>query len=109
MLAAAQLAIVLTLLTVAGLVGRSFLSALRSDPGFDPKGVLAFQASLPGSQPAAMPTMFCAPRKGCWTGLSKRFRRPIRGGLEFRHGIRAFSRPANIRRPSRTSCSARLS
>jgi len=56
-LAAAQLAIVLTLLTVAGLVGRSFLSALRSDPGFDPKGVLAFQASLPGSQPAAMPTI----------------------------------------------------
>jgi len=52
-LAAAQLAIVLTLLTVAGLVGRSFVSALRSDPGLNPKGVLTFQASLPGSQPLA--------------------------------------------------------
>ena len=52
-LSAAQLAIVLTLLTVAGLVGRSFVSALRSDPGLDPKGVLTFQASLPGFQPLA--------------------------------------------------------
>jgi putative ABC transport system permease protein len=47
-LAASQLAIVLTLLTVAGLVGRSFLAAARSDPGLDPQGVLTFQVSLPG-------------------------------------------------------------
>lgn len=56
-LAAAQLAIVLTLLTVAGLVGRSFLSALRSDPGLDPRGILTFQASLPGRQPVASPVV----------------------------------------------------
>jgi putative ABC transport system permease protein len=56
-LAAAQLAIVLTLLTVAGLVGRSFLSALRSDPGLDPRGILTFQASLPGRQPMASPAI----------------------------------------------------
>jgi predicted permease len=49
-LAAAQLAIVLTLLTVAGMVGRSFLAAMRSEPGLDPNGVVTFQASLPGSQ-----------------------------------------------------------
>ncbi len=49
-LAAAQLAIVLTLLTLAGLVGRSFLSAMRADPGFDPQGVITFRVSLPGSQ-----------------------------------------------------------
>lgn len=54
-LAAAQLAIVLTLLTVSGMVGRSFLSALRNEPGLQAKGVLTFQLSLPGSQRATMP------------------------------------------------------
>jgi predicted permease len=47
-LVAAQLAIVLTLLTVAGMVGRSFLSALREAPGLDPEGVVTFQLSGPG-------------------------------------------------------------
>jgi len=48
-LAAAQLAIVLTLLTVAGMAGRSFLAAMGSAPGLDPKGVVTFQASLTSS------------------------------------------------------------
>jgi predicted permease len=56
-LAAAQLAIVLTLLIVAGLVGRSFLSALRSDPGLNPRGILTFRVSLPGSRPVAAPAI----------------------------------------------------
>ncbi len=46
-LVAAQLATVLTLLTVAGMVGRSFLSAVRQAPGLDPKGVMTFQVSGP--------------------------------------------------------------
>ncbi|SPE39373.1 membrane hypothetical protein [Candidatus Sulfopaludibacter sp. SbA3] len=54
-LAAAQLAIVLTLLTASGMVGRSFLSAMRSEPGMDAKGVVTFQVSLPGSQRATLP------------------------------------------------------
>lgn len=57
-LAAAQLAIVLTLLTVAGLVGRSFLSAIHTDPGFDPQRVLTFSVSLPGDQRDAAPALF---------------------------------------------------
>jgi predicted permease len=54
-LAAAQLAIVLTLLTVSGMVGRSFLSALRTQPGLDANGVVTFQVSLPGGQRASLP------------------------------------------------------
>ena len=49
-LASVQLAIVLTLLTVSGMVGRSFLAALRTSPGLDPQGVVMFQVSLPGPQ-----------------------------------------------------------
>jgi putative ABC transport system permease protein len=56
-LAAAQLAIVLTLLTVAGMVGRSFFAAMRSDPGFHPNGVVTFQVSLPGSQRGTLPVI----------------------------------------------------
>jgi len=56
-LAAAQVAIVLTLLTLAGLVGRSFLSAMRADPGLDPQGVITFRASLPGSQRNSLPAI----------------------------------------------------
>ncbi|MBZ5725027.1 MAG: ABC transporter permease [Acidobacteriia bacterium] len=46
-LVGAQVALVLTLLTVGGLVGRSFLAAVRSDAGFDATGVVTFQAKLP--------------------------------------------------------------
>jgi predicted permease len=46
-LLAAQVAIVLVLLTVTGLISRSFAAALRSNPGFDPAGVVTFRASLP--------------------------------------------------------------
>ena len=45
-LVGAQLAIVLTLLTISGLVGRSLLAALRSDAGMDPNGVATFRVSL---------------------------------------------------------------
>src|ERR1035438_245043 len=56
-LAAAQLAIVLTLLTVSGMGGGSLLSALRSQPGLDAQGVVTFQVSLPGSQRATLPVI----------------------------------------------------
>jgi predicted permease len=54
-LAAAQLAIVLTLLTVSGMAGRSFLAAMRAEPGLEANGVVTFQISLPGSQRATLP------------------------------------------------------
>ena len=51
-LAAGQLAIVLTLLIVASMIGRSFLVALGSNPGLDARGIVTAQLSLPGSQGA---------------------------------------------------------
>jgi putative ABC transport system permease protein len=56
-LAAGQLAIVLTLLTVSGMVGRSFLAAMHAAPGLDAKGVVTFQVSLPGSERATLPAL----------------------------------------------------
>ncbi len=56
-LVAAQLAIVLTLLTLAGMMGRSFISAMRSPPGLDPKGVITFQASILGTQRPSLPAV----------------------------------------------------
>jgi len=56
-LAAGQLAIVLTLLTVSGMVGRSFLSAMRSNSGLDAQGIVTVQVSLPGSQRAPLPVI----------------------------------------------------
>lgn len=47
-LVVAQVAIILVLLTVGSLVGRSFLQALRVDPGFQPRGVIAFHATPTG-------------------------------------------------------------
>jgi putative ABC transport system permease protein len=41
-----QIAIATLLLAVAGLLGRSFTSALHVDPGFDPRHVLTFHATL---------------------------------------------------------------
>ncbi|MDR3698645.1 MAG: ABC transporter permease [Candidatus Sulfopaludibacter sp.] len=56
-LAAGQVAIVLPLLTVAGMIGRSFLSAVRSNPGLDAQGIVTVQLSLPGSQGAPLPAI----------------------------------------------------
>jgi predicted permease len=56
-LAACQLAIVLTLLTLSGMVGRSFLSALRSHPGLDSRGVVTFRVSLPSSNGDLLPAI----------------------------------------------------
>ena len=46
-LVAAQVAIILVLLTVGSLVGRSFLQALRMDPGYDPRSAMTVAAWLP--------------------------------------------------------------
>jgi putative ABC transport system permease protein len=46
-LVVAQVAVILVLLTVGSLVGRSFLQALRVDPGYDARSVVTFQAVLP--------------------------------------------------------------
>ena len=56
-LAAGQLAVVLTLLTVSGMVGRSFLSAMGSNPGLDAHGLVTVQLSLAGSQRAPLPVI----------------------------------------------------
>ncbi len=52
LLASGQLAIVLTLLTAACMIGRSFLFAARSDPGLDAQGIVTVQLSLPSLQGA---------------------------------------------------------
>jgi predicted permease len=46
---AGQLAIACVLLTGASLLGRSFISLLTADRGYDPSGVLTARVSLPGS------------------------------------------------------------
>jgi len=56
-LAAGQLAIVLTLLTVSGLVGRSFLATVRTDPGIDARGAVTFQVSMPQTQESPVPAI----------------------------------------------------
>ena len=47
LLVAAQLATAVVLLTAAGLFGRSFVSLLRLDLGFDPRNVLTFSIGAP--------------------------------------------------------------
>jgi putative ABC transport system permease protein len=49
-LVAAQLSAAVVLLTAAGLFTRSFVSLLRLDLGFDPKGVLTFNLAAPESR-----------------------------------------------------------
>ena len=54
-LSVAQIALAMLLLTVGGLLIRSFEALLRVDPGVDPKGVLTFQIELPMAATAAYP------------------------------------------------------
>jgi putative ABC transport system permease protein len=49
-LVATEVALALTLLTTAGLMGRSFIRVQAVDPGFNPDSVLAFDLQLPGSR-----------------------------------------------------------
>jgi predicted permease len=49
-LVAAQLAAAVVLLTAAGLFARNFVSLLRLDLGFDPRGVLTFALAVPESR-----------------------------------------------------------
>ena len=49
LLAAAEVAIAVTLVVAAGLLFKSLTRLQRVDPGFDPRGVLTFQLSLPSS------------------------------------------------------------
>ena len=50
LLVAAEVALTLLLLVTAGLLGRSLLSLLGVDPGFEPSGVVAADVSLPGGE-----------------------------------------------------------
>ena len=54
-LSVAQIALAMLLLTVGGLLIRSFEALLRVDPGVDPSGVLTFQIELPMAATAAYP------------------------------------------------------
>jgi predicted permease len=46
----AEIALAVTLAAGAGLVVRTWLNVVRTDPGFAPDGLLTFQLSLPGEQ-----------------------------------------------------------
>ena len=48
-LAAAEVAIAVMLVIAAGLLFKSLARLQQVDPGFDPRGVLTFQLSLPSS------------------------------------------------------------
>ena len=45
-----EIALAVTLAAGAGLVVRTWLNVVRTDPGFSPAGLLTFQLSLPGEQ-----------------------------------------------------------
>jgi putative ABC transport system permease protein len=55
-LTATQIALAMLLLTVGGLLIRSFDALLRVDPGIDPVGVLTFQIELPMASTAPYPS-----------------------------------------------------
>ncbi len=58
LLAAVQLAIILVLLALGSLVGRSFVQALRTDPGFEPVGVITFTANLSAAPDARIASAY---------------------------------------------------
>jgi putative ABC transport system permease protein len=54
-LSVAQIALAMLMLTIGGVLIRSFEKLLRVDPGFDSRGVLTFQIELPMAATAAYP------------------------------------------------------
>jgi putative ABC transport system permease protein len=55
-LSVTQISLAMVLLTIGGLLIRSFDSLLRVDPGLDPRGVLTFQVELPMASTAKYPS-----------------------------------------------------
>lgn len=55
-LAVTQIALAMVLLTIGGVLIRSFASLLRVDPGLDQRGVLTFQVELPMAATARYPS-----------------------------------------------------
>lgn len=55
-LAVTQIALAMVLLTIGGVLVRSFASLLGVNPGLDPKGVLTFQVELPMAATARYPS-----------------------------------------------------
>lgn len=111
-LAAVQLALILVLLALGSLVGRSFMQALRSDPGFNPSGVITFRASLPAEEKARVAEAFEAARIVASLPGTRRvafsFESPLGGGFAAKHTARAQVDPADPMIPIRLGSSGYL-
>lgn len=62
-LVVAEVALGFVLVTGAGLMIRTLVNIARVNPGFDPRNVLTFEISLPGSRYGSMPAMIDFSRK----------------------------------------------
>ena len=111
-LAAVQLALILVLLALGSLVGRSFMQALRSDPGFNPAGVITFRASLPADQKARVAEAFEAARIVASVPGTRRvafsFESPLGGGFAAKHTSRAHLDTTDPMIPMRLASSGYL-
>jgi len=111
-LAAVQLALILVLLAFGSLVGRSFIHALKSDPGFDPSGVITFRASLPAEEKARVAEAYEAARIVASLPGTRRvafsFEAPLGGGFAAKHTSRAEADAADPMIPIRLGSSGYL-
>ncbi len=112
LLAAVQLALMLVLLALGSLVSRSFIQALKSDPGFDPSGVITFRVSLPAEEKARLAEAYEAARIVASLPGTRRvafsFEAPLGGGFAAKHTSRAEADTADPMIPIRLGSSGYL-
>ena len=112
MLVTVQLAVILVLLAIGGLVGRSFVEALRTDPGFDPAGVITFAASLPAAPDARIAAAYEMADVVASLPGTKRvgfsLESPLRFALAAKHSVRGEVEAADPTIPFRLTSSGYL-
>ena len=112
LLAPVQLALVGVLLALGSLVSRSFIQALKSDPGFDPSGVITFRVSLPAEEKARLAEAYEAARIVASLPGTRRvafsFEAPLGGGFAAKHTSRAEADTADPMIPIRLGSSGYL-